>query len=156
MHRRANDLFPGFRETRIETSDVDFAVLTKGSGPAILLLHGYPETRTAWHRIAPALADAYTVVVPDLPGYGDSRMRANSHGMGSKRQMAKNLHEMMLALGHQRFVVIGHDRGGRVAIGWRSTLPNPSRLSFLSPSFRHRKCGKVPARLSAWVPGTGS
>lgn len=115
MHRRANDLFPGFRETRIETSDVDFAVLTKGSGPAILLLHGYPETRTAWHRIAPVLADTHTVVVPDLPGYGDSRMRANSHGMGSKRQMAKNLHEMMLALGHQRFVVIGHDRGGRVA-----------------------------------------
>ncbi|POO55526.1 alpha/beta fold hydrolase [Agrobacterium rosae] len=115
MHRRANDLFPGFKETRIETPDVDFAVLTAGTGPAILLLHGYPETRTAWHRIAPALADAYTVVIPDLPGYGDSRTTGNAQGMGSKRHMAKNLHEMMFALGHRRFVVIGHDRGGRVA-----------------------------------------
>ncbi|WP_421359594.1 alpha/beta fold hydrolase [Agrobacterium rosae] len=115
MHRRANDLFPGFKETRIETPDVDFAVLTAGTGPAILLLHGYPETRTAWHRIAPALADAYTVVIPDLPGYGDSRTTGNAQGMGSKRHMAKNLHEMMVALGHRRFVVIGHDRGGRVA-----------------------------------------
>lgn len=108
-------MFPGFETRRIETPDVDFAVLTAGTGPVVLLLHGYPETRTAWHRIAPVLADAYTVVVPDLPGYGDSRTTGNLQGMGSKRRMAKSLHEMMGALGHQHFAVVGHDRGGRVA-----------------------------------------
>lgn len=115
MYRRANDLFPGFEERRIETQDVDFAVLIAGTGPVILLLHGYPETRAAWHRIAPSLTDEYTVVIPDLPGYGDSRVTGNPQGMGSKRRMAKSLHEMMVAMGYQHFTVVGHDRGGRVA-----------------------------------------
>lgn len=115
MSRPANALFPGFKDRRVQTADVDFAVLTSGSGPAILLLHGYPETRSAWHRIAPVLAASYSVVVPDLPGYGDSRVTGTLMDMGSKRRMAKSLHEMMRALGHDRFVVVGHDRGGRVA-----------------------------------------
>lgn len=129
MRRYANDLFPGFEEMRVETPNVDFAVVTAGTGPVIMLLHGYPETRSAWHRVAPALADAYTVVIPDLPGYGDSRIVGNSQGMGSKRRMAKSLHEMMLALGHQRFVVIGHDRGGRVA--YRMALDFPEAVTAL-------------------------
>lgn len=130
MHRHANDLFPGFKETRIATPDVDFAVLTAGTGPVILLLlHGYPETRSAWHRVAPALADEYTVVIPDLPGYGDSRITGNSQGMGSKRRMAKSLREMMLELGQQRFVVVGHDRGGRVA--YRMALDFPEAVTAL-------------------------
>jgi haloacetate dehalogenase len=115
MTRAANDLFPGFDDRRIQTADVDFAVLTSGSGPAILLLHGYPETRSAWHRIAPVLAASHTVVVPDIPGYGGSRLAGTQENMGSKRRMAQNLHEMMKSLGHDRFVVIGHDRGGRAA-----------------------------------------
>ncbi|KXG84876.1 alpha/beta fold hydrolase [Agrobacterium bohemicum] len=129
MYRGANDLFHGFEDKRIETPDVDFAVLIAGTGPVILLLHGYPETRSAWHRIAPALADAYTVVIPDLPGYGDSRVTGNSQGMGSKRRMAKSLHEMMVAMGHQRFTVVGHDRGGRVA--YRMALDFPESVTAL-------------------------
>ena len=126
MHRQANGLFPGFEDRRIETPEVDFAVLTKGTGPAVLLLHGYPETRAAWHRIAPALAESYTVVAPDLPGYGHSRVKDAALDMGSKRAMAKSLHDMMRALGHDRFVVVGHDRGGRVA--YRIALDFPETV----------------------------
>ncbi len=129
MYRRANELFPGFEENRIETPDISFAVLTAGSGPVILLLHGYPQTRSAWHRIAPVLAENYTVVVPDLPGYGESRVTGNWQGMGSKRRMAKSLREMMLALGHLRYAVVGHDRGGRVA--YRMALDFPETITAL-------------------------
>ncbi|NTG48151.1 alpha/beta hydrolase [Agrobacterium rhizogenes] len=129
MHRRANTLFPDFEDRRIETAQVELAVLTGGSGPAVLLLHGYPETRSAWHRIAPVLATHYSVVIPDLPGYGDSRLVADTEGTWSKRQMAKCLHEMMKALGHERFVVVGHDRGGRVA--YRMALDYPEALTAL-------------------------
>lgn len=129
MYRRANDLFPGFEDRRIKTQDVDFAVLIAGTGPVILLLHGYPETRAAWHRIAPSLTDEYTVVIPDLPGYGDSRVTGNPQGMGSKRRMAKSLHEMMVAMGHRHFTVVGHDRGGRVA--YRMALDFPESVTAL-------------------------
>ena len=115
MHRPVNALFPGFEDRRVETADTEFAVLTGGSGPAVLLLHGYPQTRAAWHRIAPVLAERMSVVVPDLPGYGASRIRGNPQHRGSKRDMAWSLCEMMSALGHERFSVVGHDRGGRVA-----------------------------------------
>lgn len=129
MYRRANELFPGFEENRIETPDINFAVLTAGSGPVILLLHGYPETRSAWHQIAPVLAKTYTVVVPDLPGYGESRVTGNSQGMGSKRRMAESLRKMMMALGHRRYAVVGHDRGGRVA--YRMALDFPETVTAL-------------------------
>jgi haloacetate dehalogenase len=129
MERRANDLFPGFEDRRVETADADLAVLSAGSGPAVLLLHGYPQTRSAWHRIAPVLAATHTVVVPDLPGYGDSRMRADVQDPGSKRCMAKNLHQMMLSLGHERFVAVGHDRGGRVA--YRMAFDHPQSVTAL-------------------------
>ncbi|QND46565.1 alpha/beta hydrolase (plasmid) [Rhizobium lusitanum] len=129
MHRHANTLFPDFEDRRIETAEAELAVLTGGSGPAILLLHGYPETRSAWHRIAPVLATHHSVVIPDLPGYGDSSIDGNLQGTGSKRWMAKCLHEMMTALGHERFVVVGHDRGGRVA--YRMTLDYPEAVTAL-------------------------
>ena len=129
MHRAVNALFPGFEDKIVETADANLAVLTGGSGPAVLLLHGYPETRAAWHRIAPALAENYTVVVPDLPGYGDSRVNRAPQGLGSKRRMAKCLHEMMKKLGHDRFVLIGHDRGGRVA--YRMALDFPDAVKAL-------------------------
>lgn len=129
MHRHANTLFPNFEDRHIETAQAELAVLTGGSGPAILLLHGYPETRSTWHRIAPALATNRSVVVPDLPGYGDSRLVGDAQGAGSKRQMAKCLHEMMKALGHERFTVVGHDRGGRVA--YRMALDYPEAVAAL-------------------------
>lgn len=129
MYRHANTLFPDFKDKRIETTQAELAVLTGGSGPAVLLLHGYPETRSAWHRIAPVLATHYSVVIPDLPGYGDSRLVGDAQGAGSKRQMANCLHEMMKALGHERFTVVGHDRGGRVA--YRMALDYPKAVTAL-------------------------
>ncbi|MFN7102617.1 MAG: alpha/beta hydrolase [Pseudorhizobium sp.] len=113
----------------IDTQDARFAVLSKGQGPAVLLLHGYPQTRAAWHQVAPPLAEHYHVVVPDLPGYGRSRVTANRKGAGSKRRMAASLVAMMQALGHETFVVIGHDRGGRVA--FRMALDFPDIVSAL-------------------------
>jgi haloacetate dehalogenase len=129
MDRHANTLFPDFKDRCIETAQAELAVLTGGSGPAILLLHGYPETRSTWHRIAPVLATSRSVVIPDLPGYGNSRLVGKSEGAGSKRRMATCLHEMMKALGHERFVVVGHDRGGRVA--YRMALDYPESVTAL-------------------------
>lgn len=129
MLRPANQLFSGFEDKCISTENVDFSVLSKGTGPAILLLHGYPETRSAWHRIAPELAETNTVIVPDLPGYGRSRVKNSAANMGSKRAMAKSLYEMMRTLGHDKFTVIGHDRGGRVA--YRMALDFPQNITAL-------------------------
>jgi haloacetate dehalogenase len=91
--------------------------VTGGEGPPVLLLHGYPETHVMWHRVAPALARDYTVVCADLRGYGDSSKPKGvpGHANYSKRAMALDMAEVMTALGHQRFHVVGHDRGGRVA-----------------------------------------
>jgi haloacetate dehalogenase len=92
-----------------------------GSGPAVLLLHGFPQTHAMWHRVAPRLAAAHTVVAPDLRGYGDSAKPAPAptpeldHAQHSKRAMAADMVDLMRSLGHERFAVAGHDRGGRVA-----------------------------------------
>ncbi|PRA52417.1 alpha/beta hydrolase [Ochrobactrum sp. MYb68] len=126
MEAAIEQLFPGFEMQYVETDGVCFAATTGGKGIPILLLHGYPETMAAWHRIAPVLAQSHTVVVPDLPGYGRSRITSNPTGAGSKRRMATSLVELMQALGHDRFIVIGHDRGGRVA--YRIALDHPDRV----------------------------
>src|SRR5262245_23704207 len=83
-----------------------------GKGPAVLLLHGYPQTGQMWHKIAPQLAEQYTVVCPDLRGYGDSDKPRDGY---DKKTMARDMHELMLSLGHKTYAVVGHDRGGRVA-----------------------------------------
>lgn len=129
MEDKTAALFPGFSEMFIDTQDTRLAVLAKGQGPGVLLLHGYPQTRAAWHRIAPELAEHYRVVVPDLPGYGRSRVTANRVGAGSKRRMAASLVAMMQALGHEKFVVVGHDRGGRAA--YRMALDFPDVVAAL-------------------------
>ena len=110
-------LFPGFEGRRINTSKARINLVTGGSGPAVLLLHGYPETHAMWHKVAPALSRDYTVVCADLRGYGDSSKPKGlpGHSNYSKRAMAKDMAEVMSALGHQRFHLVGHDRGGRVA-----------------------------------------
>ena len=97
--------------------NVNIAVCTKGEGPPLLLLHGYPQTGYIWHKIAPLLARDFTVVVADLRGYGDSDKPPTSadHAVYSKRAMAADMIAVMAALGHQQFFVAGHDRGGRVA-----------------------------------------
>lgn len=122
-------LFPGFRTRRIATSGADINVLTAGSGPPLLLLHGFPETHVSWHRIAPRLAERFTVVAPDLRGYGDSSKPADgeNHGNYSKRAMALDQVEVMRALGFDRFAAVGHDRGARVA--WRLAVEHPERVN---------------------------
>ena len=97
--------------------NINIAVCTKGDGPPLLLLHGYPQTGYIWHKIAPLLAKDFTVVVADLRGYGDSDKPPTSadHAVYSKRAMAADMIAVMATLGHQQFFVAGHDRGGRVA-----------------------------------------
>ena len=111
------ELFPGFSTRRIQTSGAEIHCEFGGSGPPLLLLHGYPQTHAMWHRIAPALARTYTVVCPDLRGYGDSSKPESdaAHAAYSKRAMAADMVEVMHELGFPRFRLVGHDRGGRVA-----------------------------------------
>ena len=110
-------LFPGFKRKRVRTSGATINLVTKGDGAPLLLLHGYPETHAMWHKIAPALARDYTVVCADLRGYGDSSKPKGlpDHSNYSKRAMARDMVEVMAALGHRSFHVVGHDRGARVA-----------------------------------------
>ena len=97
--------------------NINIAVCSKGTGPPLLLLHGYPQTGYMWHKIAPRLAEDFTVVVADLRGYGDSDKPTSSddHAVYSKRAMAADMMAVMTALGHSHFFIAGHDRGGRVA-----------------------------------------
>ena len=97
--------------------NINIAICSKGAGPPLLLLHGYPQTGYMWHKIAPRLAEDFTVVVADLRGYGDSDKPTSSedHAVYSKRAMAADMMAVMAALGHSQFFIAGHDRGGRVA-----------------------------------------
>ena len=97
--------------------NINIAICSKGAGPPLLLLHGYPQTGYMWHKIAPRLAEDFTVVVADLRGYGDSDKPTSSedHAVYSKRAMATDMMAVMTALGHSQFFIAGHDRGGRVA-----------------------------------------
>jgi haloacetate dehalogenase len=117
-----------FAHRMISVAGMGLNVAIGGDGPPLLLLHGYPQTHVAWHRIAPNLAQHYTVVTPDLPGYGDSS--APRDGDYSKRAMARTMADLMAELGFGRFAVAGHDRGGRVA--YRLTLDHPDRISRLA------------------------
>jgi haloacetate dehalogenase len=110
-------LFPGFHSQFLKTSGATIRVLTKGAGQPLLLLHGHPETLATWHKIAPGLAEHYAVVLADLRGYGDSSKPPGGemHANYSFRAMAQDQVEVMRQLGHPRFLLAGHDRGGRVA-----------------------------------------
>src|SRR5580704_10481283 len=111
------DFFPGFERRRIDTSSADINLVVGGSGPPLLLLHGYPQTHVLWRKIAPRLAEQFTLVIPDLRGYGDSAKppAGPDHINYSKRALAQDQVETMRALGFERFRVAGHDRGARVA-----------------------------------------
>ncbi|MGI9523498.1 MAG: alpha/beta fold hydrolase [Hyphomicrobiaceae bacterium] len=111
------EFFPGFETHRIEVGDLSFFVRTGGSGPPLLCLHGFPQCHVCWHRIAPTLAQSFSVVLMDLRGYGMSSVPASDpeHRAYSKRTMAQDAVHVMSALGHSRFHIMGHDRGGRVA-----------------------------------------
>ena len=109
-------LFPGFKTHRIRHGGVTIHTVVGGAGPALLLLHGYPQSHVMWHRLAPKLARHYTVVCPDLRGYGDSSKPRGlaDHSNYSKRVMAQDMVDVMARLGHARFHLVGHDRGARV------------------------------------------
>jgi haloacetate dehalogenase len=122
-------MFEGFRSQRIATSGPAIHARIGGDGPPLLLLHGYPQSHVIWHRIAPALAERFTVVCTDLRGYGDSGKPPSDpdHAVYAKRAMARDQVEVMAALGFERFALAGHDRGARVA--HRLCLDHPDRVS---------------------------
>ena len=126
-------LFPGFVEQRITLDDgTVMRAVTGGAGPVVLLVHGYPETLCAWHRLAPVLARDYTVVAADLPGYGESRLGPASRSLAapSRLAFAADLLAMMDRLGHRRFALVGHDRGARAA--FHMALAAPGRIAALA------------------------
>jgi haloacetate dehalogenase len=124
--------FPGFEPVRIDTAEAVIHGVKGGSGPPLLLLHGWPQTHVEWRDVAPRLAREFTVVATDLRGYGDSSKPADGdrHVGYSKRAMARDQVEVMQRLGFERFAVVGHDRGGRVA--HRMALDHPARVSRLA------------------------
>ncbi len=125
-------MLDGFEQTRIATTGAEINLRKAGQGPPLLMLHGYPQTQVMWHRIAPALAERFTVVLTDLRGYGDSAKPpgGDNHEAYSKRAMAQDQAEVMTALGFESFAVVGHDRGARV--GHRLALDHPERVSKLA------------------------
>jgi haloacetate dehalogenase len=122
---------PGFRNQRIKTSGAEINVVIGGSGPPVLLFHGAPQSVVTWRLIAPDLAKNFTLVMCDLRGYGDSSKPEDQpkHASQSKRPMALDGVEVMEHLGYSKFMMVGHDRGGRV--GRRMALDHPDRVQKL-------------------------
>jgi haloacetate dehalogenase len=125
-------VFEGFEVFDVPVGGTTIHGRRGGSGPPVLLLHGIPETHLMWHRVAPALAEEFTVVVTDLRGYGDSGAppSAADHGPYAMREIARDQVELMRSLGHRRFAVAGHDRGGRCA--YRMALDAPDAVDRLA------------------------
>jgi haloacetate dehalogenase len=121
-----------FTSERVVVNGVGIHVSHGGQGTPLLLLHGYPQTHAMWHRVAPVLAESFTVVCPDLRGYGDSDKPAGGadHAVYSKRAMAEDQLEVMRSLGFERFAVAAHDRGARIA--FRMALDHPEVVSHLA------------------------
>src|ERR1700736_3947578 len=126
------DLFPGFSSEWINTQCGRIFARVGGKGPPLLLLHGFSETHVMWHRVAPQLADTFTLIIADLPGYGWSDMPESDadHTPYTKRAMAQAMIEARAQLGHVHFAAAGHDRGGRVS--YRLALDHPGVLSRLA------------------------
>ena len=153
------DLYPGYAARWIETPIGEiFARVGDGAGPPLLLLHGHPQSNVMWHRVAPALAPHFTLVITDLPGYGWSAApEANAeHAPYTKRAMAKAMTEAMEHLGFVRFRLAGHDRGGRV--GYRLALDHAGRLEQLAVldiittwDMWHRFDARLAARAWHWT-----
>ncbi len=127
-------MFERFELRQVDVGEVTLRVRVGGSGPPVLLLHGHPQTHVMWHRVAPDLAAAHTIVAADLRGYGGSTSpaptREGDHAAFSKRAMALDQVALMSILGFDAFSVVGHDRGGRVA--YRMALDHPGRVTRLA------------------------
>ena len=122
-------MLDGFEARRVALAETEIFLRLGGEGPPLLLLHGYPQTHRIWHRVAPALTRNFTLVMPDLPGYGRSKGPPpdREHRAYSKRRMAEEMVALMERLGFPRFALAGHDRGGRV--GYRMCLDHPQRVT---------------------------
>src|SRR5258708_24555505 len=127
-----SEFFEGFKREQIKTSGATINVRYGGTGSPVLLLHGIPETHVLWRKVAPVLAQNYTLVIADLRGYGDSSKPPGGadHFGYSKRAMAQDQVEVMKHLGFDKFAVVGHDRGGRAA--HRMALDHPDVLTKLA------------------------
>jgi len=125
-------MFESFTSAMVDVGDTSIFIRRRGAGPPLLLLHGFPETHLMWHRVAPALAEAFTVICADLRGYGGSGTppSAPDHAPYAKRAMARDMVTMMEQQGFRRFLLAGHDRGGRVA--YRLALDHGERLDRLA------------------------
>jgi haloacetate dehalogenase len=146
-------LFPGFQRFRRATSGAEINGVVGGSGPPVLLLQGWPQTHLEWRHVAPILAQRSTVVATDLRGYGDSSKppSGENHAGYSKRAMAQDQVEVMRQLGFERFAVVGHDRGGRVAC--RMALDHPQavmRLALLDIVPTRTVYTQVSKNLATW------
>ena len=119
-------MFERFENLQIEANGTTINLVKGGTGPPVLMLHGYPQTHAMWNKIAPRLAEAFTVVCPDLRGYGDSAKVEGDpeHINYSKRVMAQDQVDVMKSLGFDQFYLVGHDRGGRVSHRLTKDYPN--------------------------------
>src|ERR1700753_2011992 len=138
------DLFPGYESQWINTKSGRGFARVGGSGAPLLLLHGFSSTHVMWHQVAPQLADKFTLIIADLPGYGWSDMPESddNHIPYTKRAMAQTMVEAMQELGYVHFALAGHDRGGRVS--YRLGLDPPRPVSELwgvhiSPPYKFRE-----------------
>ena len=124
--------FDGFVLDRVELGKVSVRVRYGGEGPPVVLLHGHPRTHATWHRVAALLSPHHTVVCPDLRGYGQTTLppTREDHAQSSKRAMALDVRDLMRNLGHDRFGVVGHDRGSAVA--YRLALDHPAAVTKLA------------------------
>jgi haloacetate dehalogenase len=125
-------VFEGFALERVDVGEVELRVRFGGTGTPVVLLHGHPRTHVTWHRVAPLLAERHTVVCPDLRGYGQSSKPETTadHAPYSKRAMARDVVALMRALDHDRFAVVGHDRGAYVA--HRTAADHPASVTRLA------------------------
>jgi haloacetate dehalogenase len=124
-------VFDDFTLENIDVGEVTLRVRHGGTGNPVVLLHGHPRTHTTWYAVAPMLASRHTVVCPDLRGYGRSTLPPDQpdHAQSSKRAMARDVVALMRQLGHERFAVVGHDRGATVA--YRTALDHPDSVTRL-------------------------
>jgi haloacetate dehalogenase len=148
-------MFEGFEQATARIGEVDIRFRKGGSGPPLLLLHGHPQTSAMWHLVAPRLAEDFTVVAPDLRGYGGSSKPETTpdYETYSKRTMARDQIGLMKHFGYDRFAICGHDRGGRVA--YRLALDHPQAVSKLAildilPTGEHFRRADMAFGLAYW------
>ncbi len=138
-----SDFMPGMQQQTIRANGIRVNAWVGGKGDPVVLLHGYPQTAQMWRKVAPLLLDQFTVVCPDLRGYGDSDKPRDGY---DKRSMAKDVKDTMASLGFERFALVGHDRGARVAhrlaVDYPQAVKNLTVLDIVPTHTVFRDAGK--------------